>query len=200
MRSQQLTNSSTLTITRVEQARLLADPIKLRIIQQMTKTPHTTKQVAETLGEKPTKLYRHVEALREAGLIELVAEKPKRGTVEKYFLAVARRFEIHPDLFAAPGESGVALLDEFLSGSFSEIRAAINEVQADPPDKELAPCFLKFAVHANEKDIKELRSQLLAWLEGCQSRNHEDADASSVKWSGFIAFYPDTTNEEANEN
>lgn len=187
-----MSNSSTLTVTSLDQARLLADPLKLRIIQELATDAHTTKQVADILGEKPTKLYRHVDALREAGLIKLVAEKPKRGTVEKYFLAVARRFEIHPELFATPNEGGTAVLDELLQNSYSEIRAAINEMQTNPPDdKDLQPSFLKFSVRATEEDIKDLRKQLLAWLSHCEDRDQGATAGEQVQWSGFIAFHPD---------
>ena len=48
--------------------------------------------MADRLGEKPTKLYHHVDTLEAAGLIKLVKTKRKRGTVEKYFEAVAERF------------------------------------------------------------------------------------------------------------
>ena len=192
MNSKKTTNFPTLTVTKVDQARLLADPIKLRIIQEMAFKPHTTKQVADIIGEKPTKLYRHVEALRAAGLIEMVAEKPKRGTVEKYFLAVARRFEIHPDLFAPPNADGVALVDELLSNSYSEMRLAMHELHAHPTkDEELQPCFMKFSARASEQDIKELRGQLLKWLDDCQSRYSETAQQDDLNWSGLIAFYAD---------
>ena len=201
MTTKKNTNAATLTITRVDQARLLADPIKLRIIQEMAVTPHTTKQVADSLGEKPTKLYRHVEALRDAKLIELVAEKQKRGTIEKYFLAVARRFEIHPDLFAPPTEGGEALLDELLSPIYSEIRSAINDAQTLPTtDKELDPCFLKFSVCATEDDIKELRQQLLAWGEKCEAGNHGKTRSGDLRWSGFVAFYPTASDGETDEH
>ena len=184
--------STTLIVTRIDQARLLADPIKLRILQEIALTPHTTKQVAEILGEKPTGLYRHVEALREGGLIELVEEKPKRGTVEKYFLAVARRFEIHRDLFAPANEEGTALLDELLGNTYSEMRSALGEIQAHPPkDKDLEPCLMKLSVRASEQDIKDLRARLLEWLEDCQNRTSSKSHKDDVDWSGLIAFYPD---------
>lgn len=201
MKSKTPESTATFTVTRVDQARLLADPIKLRIIQEMALSAHTTKQVAESLGEKPTRLYRHVEALREAGLIELVAEKQKRGTVEKYFLAVARRFEIHPDLFSPPGEEGSALLDELLGSTYSEMRSAIEEIRTHPAeDKELEACFLRLSVQATEDDIKDLRKQLISWGENCEKRScHKKTDAD-LRWSGLIAFYPARNDGESSDH
>lgn len=185
-------NSPSMMISSVDQARLLADPTKLRIIQEIAITPRTTKQVADILGEKPTRLYRHVEALREAKLIKLVDEKQKRGTVEKYFLAVARRFEIHPDLFAPSSDGTDTVIDEMLSDTYNDIRGAIHEMHADPPeDEDLHPCFMKFAVRASESDIKELRKQLFEWLENCEKREITEPGPDDLHWSGLIAFYPD---------
>ena len=53
----------------LEQARLLTDPFKLKLLEQFAAEPRTTKQVADHLGEKAPKLYRHVDALATAGLL-----------------------------------------------------------------------------------------------------------------------------------
>ena len=47
----------------LEQVKVLADPLRVRILETMALEERTTKQVAEELGEKPTRLYPHVEAL-----------------------------------------------------------------------------------------------------------------------------------------
>ena len=52
--------------------RLLSDPLKLQLIRAFAEEPKTTKQVAAALGESVTKLYRHVDALFDAGLIEVI--------------------------------------------------------------------------------------------------------------------------------
>ena len=61
------------------QLKVLADPLRVRILEALCEQPRTTKQVAERLGEKPTKLYHHVEALDRAGLIELHSTRPNRA-------------------------------------------------------------------------------------------------------------------------
>ena len=82
------------------QARLLADPFKLRLIEAFAGPPATTKQVADKTGEKAPRLYRHVDALADEGLLKLIEEKPKRGTIERYYTTVAERFEVDPELFS----------------------------------------------------------------------------------------------------
>ena len=53
----------TYVVRRLEQARLLSDPFKLKLLEQFAAGPATTKQVADLLGEKAPRLYRHVDAL-----------------------------------------------------------------------------------------------------------------------------------------
>jgi DNA-binding transcriptional ArsR family regulator len=75
------------------QVRVLAHPLRLRVLQALAEHPATAKQVAEQLGEPPTRLYHHVHVLERAGLIRLREVRPNRGTTERYFEAVARKFE-----------------------------------------------------------------------------------------------------------
>ena len=87
------------TMTSLEQLRVVSDPLRVSILEELCLEPRTTKQVAELLGEKPTRLYHHVDALAEAGLIRLVNTRQVRGTVEKYFQAVGRAFRADPGIF-----------------------------------------------------------------------------------------------------
>lgn len=84
----------------VEQIKALSHPLRFRVLEALAAgPPRTTKQIAETLGEPPTRLYHHVATLEGAGLVELVETRPKRGTVEKYYRAVASLFRVDPQVF-----------------------------------------------------------------------------------------------------
>src|SRR5690349_19465131 len=74
----------------VAELRALAHPLRLRIFELFAQAPRTTMQVAELLGEPPTRLYHHVHALLRAGLLRLERTVPNRGTVEKHFAAVTK--------------------------------------------------------------------------------------------------------------
>jgi len=83
-------------LRKLEQVRAIADPLRIRILNALCEKPMTTKQVAEHLGENINKLYHHVDALEAAGLVKLVETKRNRGTLEKYFQAVAKHFTLSP--------------------------------------------------------------------------------------------------------
>lgn len=74
----------------------VGDPLRRRILTEFCGEPVTTKQVAQKLGIRSNKLYHHVSVLADAGLLELVGTKAKRGTTEKYYQAVAHSFVMDP--------------------------------------------------------------------------------------------------------
>ena len=109
----------------MNQLRLLADPLKLRLVQAFAEGEKTTKQVAAELGERITKLYRHVDALHDAGLLEIVSEMQKRGTVERTFRAIAERFEVDHSLLTDNTDAqGSEAIRELLRAGETEILRA----------------------------------------------------------------------------
>lgn len=188
---------STYTVKRLEQAKLLTDPFKLKLIERFAGSPSTTKQVADRMGEKAPRLYRHVDALVEEGLLELIEEKPKRGTIERYYQTVADRFEIHPDLFIASADStedGADMIRSLLRDTESDLVQIFDRYKAAgslPEDKEL-PIVMRVGVRATPEEIQSLRDKLEDWHKECSEMhgNREDSD-DLVSWSGLLAFYPE---------
>lgn len=88
-------------ISDIDQVKALSHPLRMRIIETLgASDPMTTKQVADALGEKPTRLYHHVGLLQKAGLIRLTHTQQNRGTTEKYYEPIAKQFRADADLFA----------------------------------------------------------------------------------------------------
>ena len=65
--------------------RAVAHPLRLRLVELFAEGPRTTKQAALALGLPPTRLYHHVHALEQAGLLRLRETRRKRGTEERYY-------------------------------------------------------------------------------------------------------------------
>ena len=62
---------ATYTMRRLDEVRVLAHPLRIKLLELFAAEPRTTKQAAEILGENPTRLYHHVNALERVGLIAL---------------------------------------------------------------------------------------------------------------------------------
>lgn len=108
------------------QLKVVADPLRQRILAELCRGERTTTDLAERLTDVPSNLYHHVARLEEVGLIELVRMEARRGATAKYYRAVARRFSAAPDLLAelGPGEEGGVV--EAVGGA---IRAALDELK-----------------------------------------------------------------------
>lgn len=181
----------TLRINKLEQVRLLADPLKLQLLQTFAEGEKTAKQAAEELGERLTKLYRHVDALLESGLIEITRETPKRGTVERTFRAVAQRFEVEHSLFAEDGEpEGIHSVRELLRSGEDEVIQALDAMAGEEnPDLTV----VRFRVKASRAQIARLHRSLKDWIASVQDQQEcaaENCGDNPEEAGAMIAFYP----------
>lgn len=182
----------TFQIRDLEQIKLLSDPLKLQLLQAFAEQPRTTKQVARALGESVTKLYRHVDALHAAGLLEIAAEKQKRGTVERTFRAVARRFEADHGLFASQADAeGGNAAREMLRACEDEILAALA---SDGVNAKSEALLMRLRCKATPARVAELRAALNRWIESVQHEADQDEarqdPENSIEIGALLAFYP----------
>jgi DNA-binding transcriptional ArsR family regulator len=73
---------------------ILGDPRRTRILEILTGQQASVKELSEMIGETPQVAHYHTKRLEAAGLIEIVQTREVRGTLEKFYRAVADRFVI----------------------------------------------------------------------------------------------------------
>jgi DNA-binding transcriptional ArsR family regulator len=91
--------SHVLTIERPEQLKALGHPLRLRVLETLSKDtdePLTNRDLAQRLGVDPGHLHFHVRMLHRAGLIELAAAAGR----EKPYRPVAKHFKVGPEIRA----------------------------------------------------------------------------------------------------
>jgi len=169
-------------VSDLEQVRLLADPLKLRLIQVFAERPRTVRDAADELGENLTRLYRHVDALHDAGLIEITHEAKKRGTVERTFRSIARRFEVDHALFSDDDGGNQAIRDLLRAGE-EELLGALDTVDEANP-----PLVMRLRIKGSPARLAQLRKALDDWLADAQSDDQDDD--TSAEAGAIIAFYP----------
>jgi DNA-binding transcriptional ArsR family regulator len=162
------------TMTSLEQIKVVANPLRVSILEAICLEPRTTKQIAEILGEKPTRLYHHVDALAEAGLIRLVDTRQVRGTVEKYYQAVARAFRADPGIFQQANE------DKDGSQTIADVATTIMERTTEEVRDLLLSGYdlnseedgiLGFVeVRASESEIHEINERLMGFLKDLEEQ------------------------------
>ncbi|AST90361.1 MULTISPECIES: winged helix-turn-helix domain-containing protein [Sutcliffiella] len=102
-------NDNSLNVS-VEQAKLLGNALRIKIIGQLIDKPKTSKQVADLLRETGGNVHYHMKKLYEGGLIELVEERKFGGVIEKYYKSKAKWFNSVGDTQVDP-----VLKDNYLS-------------------------------------------------------------------------------------
>jgi DNA-binding transcriptional ArsR family regulator len=172
----------------LDQLRALAHPLRLRMLELFTEGPRTTKQVAQLLGEPPTKLYHHANALERAGLLKLSKTRQNRGAVEKWY-EVARNTVSGRQLSQSP------LMQQAISG------LATVALEQTRRDVELAlrrpsgghPLVIRMTVVGNEHRIVHIRERLLEVLrELCDQEGEEKqpGERDAQRWTLTVAFVP----------
>jgi DNA-binding transcriptional ArsR family regulator len=191
------TNADVYTISTLEQVKVVADPLRVRILETIVLEPRTTKQIAELLGEKPTRLYHHVDVLADAGLIRLVDTRPVRGTTEKYYQAVARSFRTDPDLFSRSdaGDDEARALADVATTVFQNVSEEVRDLIFSGYDISSADDGLLsyVEVHASEDEIHALHERLLSFLTELQETCCDDEAGPSDDTRRYrlsLAWYP----------
>jgi putative molybdopterin biosynthesis protein len=80
------------TLRSFEQLKLLADPRRRAILQQLMSGPASLTMLGKTIGEHPAWVRHHLKQLEAAGLVELVETRIQSGVVEKFYRACAGGF------------------------------------------------------------------------------------------------------------
>ncbi len=177
----------------LRQVRAVADPLRLRILEAFRDKSMTTKQVATLLGEKPTKLYHHVDLLERLGLIRLVETRRNRGTVEKYYRPVAAEFIVDRRLLELKQGSSKAtkgyesLFLSALEATLAEARKSISAKLIKPVKEKRNALMCRHKFSGTEAEIGRFMDKVLGWIDECQATGHGRGE---MQYSLTIAFYP----------
>lgn len=90
-------------IEQADEATELLKPVRIEILSRLAR-PRTCPELARELGITTQKVNYHMNVLKEAGLVRLVEERRKRGTLEGVYQAVARSFWFSPRLVTRLGD------------------------------------------------------------------------------------------------
>ena len=145
-------------------ARALLHPIRVRIITALQDRQLTPRQLSVYLQDVPlTTLYRHLNLLLEAGMLEVVAERRVHGTVERVFTVVEAATYLSE-------EDRAQLTAEDITGLVGALTGAVQEVfyryvryaSLPPPTGDVS--FMVRSLNLTEEQYQALRQYLLQLL------------------------------------
>jgi DNA-binding transcriptional ArsR family regulator len=111
----------------------LVHPVRLRIVLAVAGKQMTPQQIAAALPDvAQASLYRHINRLSQAGLLEVVQEVPVRGTVEKVYAVSETNVRLQPsDLAALTREEHLRYFTNFVTLLLGRFRAYLQQEKFD---------------------------------------------------------------------
>lgn len=183
----------TFNLKSLEQVKILAHPLRVQLLEAFSCEPRTAKQVAELLGQQPTKLYHHVDALERAGLIKLVKTQKKRGTLEKYYRTVANRFAVDSKLFQMKAQ-GKEVLGDFqamfasmFENTLSEVNQSIAAKLMKPGNGERHATAARTHIRTTPDQIRKLERKIQMLLKEFDTAKQKKG---GVEYGLTLVFYP----------
>jgi DNA-binding transcriptional ArsR family regulator len=109
------------------------NPRRMKIIRALANGARTTKELLGTLDAIPqATLYRHVGILLKAGIIDVVAERPVRGVIERsYALAPGKAVLNADDLAGVSAEDHFRYFSMFAAGLLGEFSRYLERDHID---------------------------------------------------------------------
>ena len=193
-------------IEEMEQAISLLKPIRIEILRRMDE-PCTCPILADYFDESPQKIYYHVKALEQAGLVEKVEEKRVRGVVEGYYQAKARSYWLAPHLVGKVGEKKLSRDQQNLQVLLSlaeevhdDLGKLANRAKAG---QDVPSLSLSAHIHLPDGDRRAEFLEELALVFQSLARKYgtPPLDASLENAEGYrlvLACYPNTNQEDGN--
>ncbi len=185
-----------LTLSDLDQVRVLADPLRIRILEALGTAERTTKQVAERLGEKPTKLYHHVDALERVGLIRLARTRQNRGTMEKYYMAVARQFRADSRIFSTAdagsetkGDALQAVISTLFDRTADEMRGLIAQNDGRQGIEEQG-VLSHLEILGSAAQGRRIQTRLMKLLKSLEDDQKGVGKPGGRRYRLTLAFYP----------
>ena len=192
-------------LTDLEQIRVLADPLRIRILELLCDEELTTKQVAGKLDEKATRLYHHVEALERVGLIRLARTRQNRGTIEKYYIGVAKAFRADSRAFMGQpgtnetGEALVAMVGTITDTAANEMRKLV--MNPGGPESLEANGLLSFIeINTGQAEIDTLQAKLHDTVTKLADDCAEEPVEGDRRYRLLVAYYPLDEDSRKKEN
>jgi DNA-binding transcriptional ArsR family regulator len=183
-----------LLVTTPEQLKAINDPLRLNILEILVCEALTVKQVASRLGQPPTRLYYHVNALEEAGFVIQVETRVKSGIIEKYYRATFKNIQVDRKLLSTStgqGDPFQTLLSTIFDSTISDLSRSLSSGLINTAGEgESRPRNLIIS-----RTLCELRPEdvpvLIQKFEALMGELSVDRDRTdTVSYACTLAFYP----------
>jgi predicted ArsR family transcriptional regulator len=157
----------------------------------------TVTQVANALGEKPNRLYYHINKLEQARLVRLVETRPYRGILEKYYQSVAEEFKTDESLLRLREETQEtteslyqamrALFESTLEDLRHTLMVKVQEAAEGSTGRAARVHGLLNRARLRREKAEEFSEKVAAL---CEEFGAADEPEGDVEYNLTLAFFP----------
>jgi DNA-binding transcriptional ArsR family regulator len=145
--------------------KVIAHPLRLRILEQLNEEPASPSDVARRLGERLGKVSYHFQVLIEHGAVELVETRPVRGALEHIYRATARPYIDDAHWARLPVSLRRALFDPMLQQIWNHVVEAASANGLDHPQTHISWTALDLDPQGHQEVVDLLARTLERALE-----------------------------------
>jgi DNA-binding transcriptional ArsR family regulator len=160
-----------LILTRLDQVRALADPLRLKLVEALIADERPVAALARVVGTPVTRLYHHIDLLLEADLIQVTRRVRRRGAEERFYRATAREYQLAGNLLElAPDrdrsvEGLIELGRSVLGGALEELTTGLREGAIVPGRQGRGFILQNRHTKLSAKAFNQLAKELPEWLD-----------------------------------
>ena len=114
-------------VNRAERLKVLASPLRMRILECLALDPLNAKTVAKMLEESQTKLYRHLKLLEKHGFVEVAETRLVSGIREKTYRLVKEAVVLDEPFAAEEADEAAGAIGATLGSLFRETLSEIQD-------------------------------------------------------------------------
>lgn len=186
-------------ITDLETLKVVADPLRLQIIELVFDQPSTVKQVARQLDLPPSKLYYHINLLEKHGLISISSKRIVSGIVEKSYMTSARNIRVMKGLLTPqradeqPTQGNVSIfVDAILNDAKQDIQRNANQGVIDLTGENASKALRisRSTTRMTEAQALEFQERLRDLVEEFKTYKDDGANLDEQGFALVFAFYP----------
>ena len=182
-------------VTSLETLKVMADPVRLHILENLVAKPMTVKELAKRLGSTPTKLYYHINLMEEHELIKVVSQRIVSGIVEKHYRTRAQSFDVDKSLLALGGNDEGGPLDILLQVVFDatreDVRRAIELGLMKPTEEDSSKrngMLMRSVTRLSPERVGEFQERLLALMKEFDDRDKDKSHEDQGNHNGLLTY------------
>lgn len=154
-------------ISSLEALRAVCDTWRHRILTLLIREPLTPSQIAARLKSGRTRVYYHLDILREYGFIRVIEERPVAAMIERTYRACAQRFKVDRQMLAATSSES-----ELNDAQAQLLERAADDLRASSSQSDVL--VTRSYMRLTKEQARRLRSDMVALVDKYANANEGD--------------------------